>query len=131
ERLRADLAARDVEIQRLKTEVAQAQEKAAAARARESGYREQIDRLESRISQVGCPANRQTDENGDRDSRILALSGLSEVKVSETLKAEGIKCSPRTVGNVRRRHRAERPEAAGPVTSSAAGVNRSVQTIKK
>ncbi|MBK1725315.1 hypothetical protein, partial [Thiocystis violacea] len=41
ERLRADLAARDVEIQRLKTEVAQAQEKAAAARARESGYREQ------------------------------------------------------------------------------------------
>ncbi|MBK1723274.1 hypothetical protein, partial [Thiocystis violacea] len=97
ERLRADLAARDVEIQRLKTEVAQAQEKAAAARARESGYREQISRLESRPVQV--------ENRSDRDSRILALSGLSEVKVSETLKAEGIKCSPRTVGNVRRRHR--------------------------
>ncbi len=39
----------------------------------------------------------------DRDARILELAGLSEVKVAEILNAEGIKCSPRTAGNVRKR----------------------------
>jgi predicted transcriptional regulator len=38
-----------------------------------------------------------------RDQRILELAGLSEVKVAAILKTEGFKCSPRTVGNVRRR----------------------------
>ncbi len=38
-----------------------------------------------------------------RDTRILELPELSEMKAAETLNAEGIKCSPRTVGNVRKR----------------------------
>ncbi|NEV61663.1 hypothetical protein [Thiorhodococcus minor] len=116
ERLRTDLAARDAEVQRLKAEVARAQEKVAAAAARESGYREQISRLESRPGQDersvkrqadGIMPNRQADETSpraDRDRRILELPELSEIKVAEILKAEGIKCSARTVGNVRRRH---------------------------
>lgn len=38
-----------------------------------------------------------------RDARILELAGLSAKRVAETLQAEGIECSPRTVGNVRKR----------------------------
>jgi len=77
ERLRVTLAARDAEIQRIKAEFARAQEQVTAAHTRESGYREQISRLESRSGQVERSANRQTDGNvenrSDRDRRILDL----------------------------------------------------------
>ncbi|NEX20585.1 hypothetical protein G3480_09730 [Thiorhodococcus mannitoliphagus] len=42
-------------------------------------------------------------EPSARDRRILELAGVPERKVAAILKAEGITCSPRTVGNVRRR----------------------------
>lgn len=45
----------------------------------------------------------QTEPLSARDARILALAGLSEKKVAAILNAEGIKCSPRTVGYVRSR----------------------------
>lgn len=38
-----------------------------------------------------------------RDRRILELAGIPERRASEILKAEGFKCSPRTVANVRKR----------------------------
>ncbi|AFL76401.1 hypothetical protein Thivi_4610 [Thiocystis violascens DSM 198] len=37
-----------------------------------------------------------------RDRRILELSHLSEMKVAAILQQEGFKCSPRTIGNVRK-----------------------------
>ncbi|EGV28062.1 regulatory protein LuxR [Thiorhodococcus drewsii AZ1] len=84
DRLRADLAARDAEIQRLKAEVALAHGQVAAVRAHESGYREQISRLESRPGQIERSANRQSDENvenlSDRDCRILELHQAGQTK---------------------------------------------------
>lgn len=97
ERLRADLAARDAEVQRLQAEVTHALKQVAAARARESGFREQIGRLESRPGQVERSANRQADGKQpgakrarltpEQKDRIVALrqSGMEKRAIGREL----------------------------------------------
>lgn len=99
--LEARLKAVSDELEQARAREQEARREATLAAHERDVARAKLATLANGVSDGKEPS---ADSLSDRDRRILELPELSEIKVAAILKAEGIKCSARTVGNVRRRH---------------------------